>query len=1064
MGTFRVMRLLHLLLLGLFLAGFAAPVQAAKQCYECHQKAQTKFESKKILHDPVKQKNCESCHKRHGFANQLVLVDNTSQLCFSCHKDLKDKFATGSVHFPVAKGVCWDCHDPHSSDRKGLIKADSTSADPDGCLSCHKDQLQAFGKAKHPHTPYEKQDCVSCHNPHNSPNVSLLQSDAATLCATCHKPDDKKTIAAHEGKFIAGLKCEECHTGHSTDAKGLLSSNTHAPFSQGTCDACHALPDTAGKVAFATGVTAGNVCGTCHADQAAGPTLKYPHPAVEAENCDNCHTPHSSTIGKLLKQEQGKICRECHTDIAGDTTKFVHAPVALNECSLCHEVHGSNTEHLLKKTGSALCLDCHLEYKQGRDSATTVHAGAEDCLNCHNPHQGKARFLLKKEPKDLCLTCHKAEQQALTATSSHQPYLDGDCSGCHDPHFTKAPHLTRDQGPKLCLSCHVDIDKRLNMSTVHPPAKDDCGNCHKPHFSEQKKLLTTSPNELCQGCHDPKDIGATGSNVHSPVASGNCIGCHDPHGSDQKKLLSGQAKPVTVKGITILRSPQIGEKRADLCYTCHETLQDKFRSGKIHSPVSKGDCDACHANHGSDNPAFIKDTPAKLCATCHALDQALSAKHDNYNLETANCVDCHNPHSSTRDKLLRTNDHPPFAEKSCETCHTVGPDGKPQLTAQISDICATCHDLVASETAKKVHHPPFEAGQCTDCHSPHTSDFKKLLHSEGNDLCLSCHSDIKDLQHSPVQHKPFTSGKCLDCHAPHAAQNERLLLKPAEALCLTCHTVLKDQLGKGDVHAPVKQGKCLACHLPHAGQNPALLVAQRSELCARCHNLKSPAIATAHHGFDMTNVNCQNCHAAHVGQKGSKGLLLPKSHQPFVSRNCAQCHQPTGKHELIAEGRKLCESCHKKFDHSMTKAVVHPPVAEDNGCVKCHSPHVGFTKNLLKKDGPPTCLTCHDNREFTGAIKHKVAFENCANCHEPHSGDYKYLLDTPDIMGLCLKCHPDATKTHYHPMTKATIDPRTKQPINCVSCHSPHSSDFESLLIADKNRKLCVTCHDVNQH
>jgi predicted CXXCH cytochrome family protein len=718
----------------------------------------------------------------------------------------------------------------------------------------------------------------------------------------------------------------------------------------------------------------------------------------------------------------------------------------------------------LKKSGSELCLGCHDGYKAEMDSATSVHAGAEDCLQCHDPHQGKQAKLLKALPRDLCKSCHEPDKSAAMAKSSHSPYLDADCSACHSPHFTKTEHLLLDSGPKLCLACHPQIELRVNMSNPHPPATEDCRTCHAPHTSEQPKLLLAPVIEVCTGCHDLKDLGATGNAVHTPVREGDCTGCHDAHGAGQAKLLSGRAKPVTVAGIPILRSPNIGDTRAGLCYTCHETLEDKFRQGTTHAPVAQGKCDACHASHGSDYAGFLKETPAKLCGSCHTPDQALSAKHSGYDLTTANCIDCHNPHSSTRAKLLRANDHPPFAEKSCDNCHTVGADGKPQISGEISGVCAACHDMVETEKAKPVHHAPFEAGQCTDCHSPHSSDYKSLLRSDGNDLCLNCHTDIKDLQKMPTKHKPFMSGKCLDCHAPHASQYEKLTTKPTETFCLSCHTKLKDDMGKGVVHTPAKTGKCLSCHLPHAGPNPSLLVSERSTLCAKCHDLKRPALSAAHHGFDMSEVNCQNCHAAHVGQKGSKGLLLPKTHQPFVSRDCSQCHEMSGEHALKAPGKQLCLTCHTKFTHSMTKGVVHPPVADENGCVKCHSPHVGYTKNLLVKDGPATCLTCHDDKQFKGEFKHKIAFDNCGNCHEPHSSDYKSLLNTPDIMELCLGCHKDATKTHYHPMTKTTIDPRTKKPISCVSCHSPHSSDFEAMLIGDKNRKLCVSCHDVSNH
>ncbi|PWB75577.1 hypothetical protein C3F09_02090 [candidate division GN15 bacterium] len=1047
-----------------WLAALPCSTQAAKSCFDCHKKAQAEFSSRKIIHDPVKKLQCESCHKRHGFANQLILVDNSAQLCYSCHADVKEKFASGKVHYPVANGKCWDCHDPHSSDKKGLIRKGPEGADdPDGCLACHSQDIPAVGKSQFKHPPYESLDCVSCHDPHNSAQPSLLKQDPAALCGACHKPDDKKVQKAHEGKYITGTACTSCHTGHSSDLKGLISSHAHSPYAEGSCDACHSLPGADGKVAFAEGVTPGNVCANCHADQAEGPGLAFPHPAVEAANCDNCHDGHSAPYDNLLKRDEGTICRDCHDNIAADTTLPVHAPVALNKCGACHEVHGSKTSHLLKKTGSQLCLDCHQDYAALRDSATSVHAGADDCLQCHDPHQGKQPKLLKAAPKELCRSCHPLDDKALLAASSHLPYTDGDCSLCHDPHFSKTKHLLRDEGVKLCTHCHDQIGERLKMPTAHPPATEDCLTCHSPHWSEQKALLTSVEKDLCTGCHDPAGLGLTASSVHTPAAQGDCTGCHDPHGSVQPKLLTGRARPVTSGGVTMVVTPKLGLGRADLCYSCHETLQDKFQAGKAHQPVAQGKCDACHAAHGSDHTAFTKDTQAKLCGSCHTIDTALAAKHGSYDMASADCTDCHNPHVSTKPNLVRANEHPPYAEKSCESCHTVGPDGKPQLTAQVSEICGTCHDMVQTEMAKPVHHAPFEGGECTSCHSAHASDFKHLLRRDDNGMCYSCHTDLKDLTKSASTHKPFVSGKCLDCHAPHASQYPKLLTKPEDGFCLSCHTDLKEQMSKGIVHSPARAGKCLSCHVPHGGPVPSLLVSPRAQLCIKCHDLSSTKVATAHRGFDMTNANCQSCHAAHVAPSTSRGLLLPKSHAPFAARSCDKCHQPTGKRELVSPGRTLCLSCHAKVEPTFARAVKHPPAVEDDGCVKCHAPHAGFTNNLMNKDGVNTCLTCHDDREFKGTFKHKIAFESCTNCHDAHSADYKGLLETTDINGLCMKCHTDAEKTHYHPL-KDKIDPRTRKPMTCVSCHSPHSSDDKSLLRGDKSRGLCIGCHDPSGH
>ena len=286
-----------------------------------------------------------------------------------------------------------------------------------------------------------------------------------------------------------------------------------------------------------------------------------------------------------------------------------------------------------------------------------------------------------------------------------------------------------------------------------------------------------------------------------------------------------------------------------------------------------------------------------------------------------------------------------------------------------------------------------------------------------------------------------------------------MLTKPPEVICLDCHTALKESLAKGEVHAPVKDGKCVACHEVHAGTHKALLLADKKSLCGKCHDLTSPTMHTAHKGFDITQADCQSCHAPHVGQKGTKGLLLPRSHKPFALGQCDGCHQDSSPTQFVASGVQLCAKCHDDATKKTANPVVHPALEGENSCTACHSPHAGFGAGLQKKDGVQQCLSCHNSREFTGPVKHAPAFEDCGTCHNPHSSQYKNLLDTQDVMKLCLGCHENAQKTHFHPMGAGVLDPRTRTELICTGCHSPHSTTEKNLLIADKTRKLCNLCH-----
>jgi len=1035
---------------------------AAKKCFDCHKEEKRAFSSRAFQHEPAKNEDCETCHKRHGFAQQLVLHETTMELCYGCHEDVRERFSSGNVHFPVSDGKCWDCHDPHSSDKEGLLRSGPEEVDdPGSCLVCHKSEIDPLLTTTHVHTPFKELKCLTCHNAHSSEHDGLLKDTPNLLCGSCHDTSADSFQNIHAELSIRGLDCSDCHTGHGSDSPALLSSRSHPPFAEGDCEICHSLPDEQGQVAFEENTTLADICSTCHDGLYDRLDLTHPHAAVDADNCMDCHRPHSSRFDNLLISPEADLCLDCHDDVLSASGMTPHLPVVLGSCGSCHEVHGSKNPGLLKTTGVEMCLNCHSDFEEKKEHAASVHAAIDDCLACHQPHEGKGAGLLSDEASAICAACHEVDEEAKAAMSGHQPYLSSNCLGCHEPHFSDQEHLVRETGSDLCLACHPDINHRLNMSTSHPPAVDDCLSCHQPHYSDELNLLASHEQEMCIACHEPEDIQLTEAEVHTPARTGDCVGCHNPHGSLLDKLITGRTRMATVDGQLVSLVPKLTERNSDLCYTCHDDLAEKFRQQGTHQPVMEGNCDACHASHGSPNTAFIRKPAPELCADCHQIDEELNQSHGGYSLANADCLTCHNPHTSDQPKLIRATAHPPYEDGDCDICHEPGADRKPELVDEMTALCAACHESVEERQDWTHQHAPFEGGECTACHNVHVADQDHLLRRSPEKLCTTCHEEIhQELQKSAV-HDPFAKGQCLDCHRPHASQFTALTKKGPGALCLSCHTDLKEELDRGEPHKPAAGGDCTACHDAHSADNPAMLVAEKEQLCGKCHDLSSPPTVAAHSDFDMAGTDCQNCHLAHAGVKGTQGLLLPNMHPPYESGECSDCHSEKSGHALIESPRELCLSCHEDFSARLNKPVVHPPVKDDSGCVLCHGPHVGFGSSLQKQPGVKMCLTCHTGTEFSGSQQHEVAFEDCGTCHQPHSSEYSDLLDTRDILQLCLDCHDEATESHYHPMGDVAIDPRTKQGIDCVSCHSPHSSDHSPLLIAEKNRKLCILCHDL---
>jgi predicted CXXCH cytochrome family protein len=427
-----------------------------------------------------------------------------------------------------------------------------------------------------------------------------------------------------------------------------------------------------------------------------------------------------------------------------------------------------------------------------------------------------------------------------------------------------------------CLECHEDKTK---AKVVHSAIKTGCLSCHEVRTNKdvtRVKLITTTPSALCLTCHADKKAADIKGTVHPPTVR-DCLTCHDPHGSDNKNQL---LKPLS------------GEKKENLCLSCHQTGLNVSVKGSRHAALDMG-CDTCHTTHKTgaeatqENQFHLTKTAPALCLDCHdPKDAELQKAHQNQPFGTVNCLECHDPHQSASLKLMRRFMHAPFEAKSCETCHEPAKDGKVVLTkSDVKSLCVTCHDDTGKliDTAKVPH--PGAAGDCTDCHSPHASSQPGLPKTNSVSICLGCHNDTDELRKKPAHHQPAFVQGCATCHEPHGGENDHLLRAKGNALCLECHgpdsapqrlesehlltifngkvrlpedyyqknkvVMLPLRFGLGhpveyhpvsDVMDPTNQSKvktplsCLSCHQSHASAQPDLLVKDQSNNMAFCDN------------------------------------------------------------------------------------------------------------------------------------------------------------------------------------------------------------------------------------
>jgi predicted CXXCH cytochrome family protein len=232
-------------------------------------------------------------------------------------------------------------------------------------------------------------------------------------------------------------------------------------------------------------------------------------------------------------------------------------------------------------------------------------------------------------------------------------------------------------------------------------------------------------------------------------------------------------------------------------------------------------------------------------------------------------------------------------------------------------------------------------------------------------------------------------------------------------------------------------------------------------LCAPCHPLGDEDLVETHLGASLEALDCLSCHAPHATT--AEGGIRSVEHSPFEERDCGMCHDDSADDPsaLLVGPPDLCMMCHEDPLDVPSRVSAHPPVQEGQ-CLSCHTPHASNDEGLLKGRAKTVCLSCHDairQRAETSTSSHlDYAQGDCTACHVPHASGERKLLRAGAIQ-TCSACH-EQHMTFSHPMGGKTLDPRTGQPVDCLSCHDPHGTSHAFFLRADANRDLCVQCHE----
>lgn len=450
------------------------------------------------------------------------------------------------------------------------------------------------------------------------------------------------------------------------------------------------------------------------------------HSKYESE-CKYCHKPYDKSaqsgfcsdchkeIGKDIAEKQGyhglmqegKECRECHTDHKGRDARIVE----LNTAEFDHAV----TDFILKGghlKSNVLCEDCHYPQKKYREAPTACNSCHEkedkhkgklgpECQNCHWEEDWKTTHfdhsktdyeLLGKHKEVKCKACHPNEKFKNT------PLLCNECHKKDDKHKGLFGHK--------CETCHNEIswtkilfdhEKKTEYPLLGKHLDVKCVRCHMGDLYKEKLASD------CSSCHKKDD-------KHKGSFGAKCESCHVERGW----------KEIPFDHDRKTKYPLLGKHREAKCVSCHK--------GDLYKDKLKADCYSCHQ----------KDD-----------------KHEGQ--QGKNCKSCHGEQSWKKAEFNHLMSRFPLTGKhlltECKKCH---------LTAKYKDSksdCWSCH-------YKKDVHKRTLGTTCESCHN--TRDWKswdfdhdkttfKLKGKHREIPCAECHR-------APMGKKISLAASCISCH------------------------------------------------------------------------------------------------------------------------------------------------------------------------------------------------------------------------------------------------------------------------------------------------------------
>ncbi len=490
---------------------------------------------------------------------------------------------------------------------------------------------------------------------------------------------------------------------------------------------------------------------------------EQPQSPAKAENRQKFAEADSlfGAINKLIDQPDGSTKEEPaaapprYTGPVGESPRPNAVLVGSRTCLGCHTNPADSFGHTLmgriaaQGEGKLDCETCH--------GPGSVHVRSAGCAACHGEGGVSTRSgmpsLAGLAPEYIV-----SAVQSFATGKRHDEFMGPIGKGISGAELNKVAHYYAGQTPARAQT------RPVGDALAGKAAAASCAGCHgergvssNPQFpslaGQDARYLAAKTRDYKNGKNkDPImapmaaaledrqiDNVATYYASLQPARPGGASGGPVPAAIGVGRGANGESQG----GIISFRSDdpsRTPEQNNVICLNCHERGERAQWRGSVHE-VRGLACTNCHTVMKSVSAKFQLKTAFQpdTCFQCHKDRRAQMFRSSHMPMREGKivCSDCHNPHGSVTEKLIRENS----VNDNCYKCHAEKRGPFLWEHAPVRENCLACHDPHGSinEFSLKMSRPRL----CFECHTVgHAEQSGKNSTETMGRACQNCHQMI----------------------------------------------------------------------------------------------------------------------------------------------------------------------------------------------------------------------------------------------------------------------------------------------------------------------------------